>query len=382
MSLRLGLLVNPLAGIGGPLGLKGSDGEAIVEQALSLGAKCLANQRVQVALLQLQGYKDDIEWFSAPGIMGEASLIERGFVPTVVGTLEQDKTTAKDTQFFAKVLIEKKLDLLLFAGGDGTARNIFDVIAYEKMGHRQLVLGIPAGVKMHSGVYAISPQAAARIVLEFLELKPVSISLQEVRDIDEDKLRAGQINSRYYGDLLVPNDDRYVQQVKNSVELDESAMQLEIATGIVDEMDNETLYIIGAGTTPRALMDELGLQNTLLGVDVILGRELIANDIGSPELSLLLDQHPYHPTKIVMTATGGQGHIIGRGNQQLSASLLKKVAKDNISLVITPNKLAALNGRPLLMDSGDIELDREWSGRISIITGYQQYSTYPLSSGE
>jgi len=397
MTLRLGLVVNPLAGIGGPLGLKGSDGDTIVEKAISLGAQCLANQRVQVALLQLQDYKDEIEWFSAPGIMGEASLVECGFLPTVVGVLENDKTTARDTQYFTKALIEKKLDLLLFAGGDGTARNIFDAIshepnvdeaniyktnAYKKSGHRQLVLGIPAGVKMHSGVYAISPQAAARIVLEFLASKPVSISVQEVRDIDEEKLRAGKINSQYYGELLVPNDDRYVQQVKNSGELDESAMQIEIATGIIDEMDNEALYIIGAGTTPKALMDELGLANTLLGVDVILGRELIASDIGAPELLSLLERYPYHPTKIVMTATGGQGHIIGRGNQQLSSVLLKKVGKDNICLVITPNKLAALNGRPLLMDSGDLVLDCEWSGWISIITGYQEYTTYPLSSGE
>lgn len=381
MTLRLGLVVNPLAGIGGPLGLKGSDGDAIVEQALSLGAQCLANQRVKVALLQLQNYKDSIKWFAAPGIMGETSLLECGFTPELVGKLEGNKTTAQDTQLFAKALVDKKLDLLLFAGGDGTARNIFDAIAYEKIAHKQLVLGIPAGVKMHSGVYAISPQAAARIVLEFLESKPVSISMQEVRDIDEERLRAGQINSRYYGELLVPNDDRYVQHVKNSGELDESAMQAEIAAGIIDEMDNETLYIVGAGTTPRALMEELGLQNTLLGVDVILGRELIASDISATELLSLLDLYLYHPTKILMTATGGQGHIIGRGNQQLSPAILKKVGKDNICLLITPNKLAALDKRPLLMDSGDIELDRDWSGWISIITGYQQQSIYPLSNG-
>jgi len=365
MPLRLGLLINPLAGIGGPLALKGSDGDDIVKKALSSGAECLSSQRTQVVLSQLLEVKEKIEWFSAPGVMGETCLAQCGFSSTVVG----------------------QLTLLLFAGGDGTARNLVDVIGVDAtsvdvLAQQQLVLGIPAGVKMHSGVYAISPQAAARVVLEFFKQKPVSISLQEVRDIDEDLLRAGHINSKFYGELMVPNDDRYVQQVKNSGELDDSAMQIEIAAGIVDDMDNDTLYIIGAGTTPKAVMDELGLANTLLGVDVVLGRELIAQDLNTIELLALIEQHPYHTIKIIMTATGGQGHIIGRGNQQLSSSLFKKVGKDNIILLITPDKLSALSGRPLLMDSGDLILDRQWSGWISIVTGYQQRSTYPLNSGE
>lgn len=381
MALRLGLLINPLAGIGGPLALKGSDGDEIVSKALSMGAECLSSQRAQVTLSQLKEFSDDIEWFTAPSIMGEDCLKQSGFKPTVIGQLAREKTTPEDTQRLAKQLVEQKIDLLLFVGGDGTARNLIDAIAYDVIGQQQLVLGIPAGVKMHSGVYAISPQAAARIVQEFLQKKPVSISLQEVRDIDESLLREGQVNSKYYGELMVPNDERYVQQVKNSGELDDSAMQAEIAAGIVDEMDNDTIYIVGAGTTPKAVMDELGLPNTLLGVDIILGRELIASDLSAAELLDTLATYPYHPVQLIMTATGGQGHVIGRGNQQLSSTLLKKIGKDHILLLLTPNKLAALNGRPLLMDSGDAELDRQWQGWIPIITGYQQQSTYPLYSG-
>lgn len=381
MALRLGLLINPLAGIGGPLALKGSDGDEIVSKALSMGAECLSSRRAQVTLSQLKEFSDDIAWFTAPSIMGEDCLKQSGFKPVVIGQLTREKTTPEDTQRFAKQLVEQKIDLLLFVGGDGTARNLIDAIAYDVIGQQQLVLGIPAGVKMHSGVYAISPQAAARVVLEFLHKKPVSISLQEVRDIDEALLREGHINSKYYGELMVPNDDRYVQQVKNSGELDDSAIQMDIAAGIVDTMDDDTVYIVGAGTTPKAIMDELGLPNTLLGVDIILGRELIASDLGAPELLAILDRYPYHTVKLVMTATGGQGHIIGRGNQQLSPSLLKKIGKNNILLLLTPNKLAALNGRSLLMDSGDTELDRQWQGWIPIITGYQQQSTYPLYSG-
>ncbi|MGH1440439.1 MAG: ATP-NAD kinase family protein [Cellvibrionaceae bacterium] len=381
MALRLGLLINPLAGIGGPLALKGSDGDEIVSKALSMGAECLSSQRAQVTLSQLKEFSDDIAWFTAPSIMGEDCLKQSGFKPVVIGQLTREKTTPEDTQRLAKKLVEQKIDLLLFVGGDGTARNLIDAIAYDVIGQQQLVLGIPAGVKMHSGVYAISPQAAARVVQEFLQKKPVSISLQEVRDIDESLLREGQVNSKYYGELMVPNDERYVQQVKNSGELDDSAMQAEIAAGIVDEMDNDTIYIVGAGTTPKAVMDELGLPNTLLGVDIILGRELIESDLSAVELLDTLATYPYHPVQLIMTATGGQGHVIGRGNQQLSSTLLKKIGKDHILLLLTPNKLAALNGRPLLMDSGDAELDRQWQGWIPIITGYQQQSTYPLYSG-
>lgn len=382
MALRLGLLINPLAGIGGPLALKGSDGEAIVEQALSLGAQCLSNQRAQLTLSALAPFKDKIEWYCAPGIMGEDSLLECGFKPNVIGKLTREKTTAEDTQYFAQALVKANLDLLLFVGGDGTARNIVDAIGVQAIKRRQLVLGIPAGVKMHSGVYAISPQAAARTLEEFLDNKPVSIAMQEVRDIDENKLREGQLNSQYYGELLVPNDERYVQQVKNSGELDDTGMQAEIAAGIVDTMDGETLYVIGAGTTPKAVMDELALPNTLLGVDVLLGRELIASDITAPELLSLLESYPYHTVNVVITATGGQGYIIGRGNQQLSAAFLQRVGKDNIKILITPNKLAALSGRPLLMDSGSSALDKEWSGWVSIITAYQQESSYPLACGD
>ncbi len=380
MNLRIGFVINPLAGIGGAVALKGSDSSEIVKKALAKGAECKATERARVMLGNLPK-KNDIQWLSAPGIMGGDALQQCGYTPKIVGELNCQPTSSADTQKFVRTLIDEQIDLLLFVGGDGTARDIYDVIADLNMKTQQLVLGIPAGVKMHSGVYAISPQAAARVVGEFLQKKAVSVAIQEVRDINEDDLRQGKINATYYGELLSPNDERYVQQVKSSGEIDDTMMQVEIAAGIVDDMDNETLYIVGAGTTPKAVMDELQLEGTLLGVDVILGRELIACDCDSATLLSLIDQYPYHPVKIILTATGNQGHIIGRGNQQLSATLLKKIGKDNLQVLITPNKLSHLNGRPLLMDSGNPNLDAEWSGWIKIYTGYRQQSVYPLSCG-
>jgi predicted polyphosphate/ATP-dependent NAD kinase len=376
MNLRIGLLLNPFAGIGGPLALKGSDGDELVHLALAQGAELKAPQRLQQCLQLLLPYKEQISWYSAPDSMGELCLREAGFSPTVIGALPNKNTNAQDTFNQALKICAQTIDLLLFVGGDGTARIIFDAVGSE-----QLVLGIPAGVKMHSGVFAVSPQAAARLLQQFLNAKPVSVSCQEVRDIDEQQLRAGKINSRYYGELLVPNDNRYVQQVKNSGELDDAAMQLDIAAGIVDELDNETIYIVGAGTTPQAVMNELGLPNTLLGVDVVLGRQLIATNVTANALLALVDTHPYHPVKIIITATGNQGYIIGRGNQQLSPSLLQKVGKENILLLVTPNKLANFSGRPLLIDSGDPDLDAQWAGWIKVIAGYRQELVYPLSCG-
>ncbi|MFT6101899.1 MAG: putative polyphosphate/ATP-dependent NAD kinase [Granulosicoccus sp.] len=383
--LTIGLVINPYAGIGGPMALKGSD-NIDINTVLSQGGQRLSSQRVAVTLERLGKKASDIRWLAAPSLMGENLLREHGFAVKVVGEIADkhnvSHTTAEDTERVITQLIHEGIDLLLFAGGDGTARNVVNV-CQSSSNEELLVLGIPAGVKMHSGVYAVSPQAAAEVLHLLIDNDVVSTGAQEVRDIDEEALRAGKLNSRYYGELRVPNDQRYVQQVKNAGRQNEDEIQLEIAAGIVDDMDNETLYIIGCGTTPKAIMDELHLPNTLLGIDVVLGRDVIAMDITAPQLeALLLEQYPHHPVKLLITAIGGQGHIIGRGNQQVSAKVLRRVTKQNTIVLITPSKLAELEHRPLLMDSGDVALDSEWSGLTTVHTGYQQTAVYPLNRGE
>ena len=377
--LRIGLLINPYAGIGGPMALKGSDDIDVtrcnVEQRL-------AEQRAQVAIERLQGYHPSLTWLSAPSIMGEQVLTNCGFQTTVVGQIDSHSTSAEDTERLGIALVEQGIDVLLFVGGDGTARNIVNALSSNEKYSQQLVLGIPAGVKMHSGVYTVSPQAAVSVLELLIQKEPVSTALQEVRDIDEQALREGKLNSRYYGELLVPNDQRYVQQVKNTARQNEEAIQLEIAASIVDDMDHETLYIVGCGTTPQAVMDELGLPNTLLGVDVVLGRELLAMDVTDLELQRLLENYPFHSVEIIVTAIGGQGHIIGRGNQQISSTILHRVGREHLRILITPSKLAELAYRPLIMDSSDPELDREWAGLVTVYIGYQQTVSYPLNEYE
>ncbi len=378
-KLNIGFIVNPYAGIGGPMALKGSDA-LDMDNTIERGGVCRAAERAAIVLEGLSPYQQHIQWCCAPGIMGEDILNQYGVDAQVVGSLKADQTSASDTEAFAQLLVEKNVDLLLFVGGDGTARNIVNALRSAQQ-EQQLVLGIPAGVKMHSGVYTVSPQAAVRVLELFLRQEPVSTALQEVRDIDEALLREGTINTRYYGELLVPNDDRYVQQVKNTEREDESQLQLDIAASVVDNMQHDHLYIIGAGTTPKAVMDELGLPNTLLGIDVVLGRELIAADLTSIELEALLDQYPHHPANLLITAIAGQGHIIGRGNQQLTPSILRRVGKEQTQVLITPLKLAELSKRPLIIDSGDTVLDAQWSGWITVCTGYQQTAVYPLGCG-
>jgi predicted polyphosphate/ATP-dependent NAD kinase len=374
--LTIGLVINPYAGIGGPMALKGSD-NVDIETLLANGGQCLSSRRTAIALAPLYDQRSAIRWLTAPSIMGENLLNACGFSAQVIGELPNGYSHAEDTERLVGELIDAGIDLLLFAGGDGTARNVVNACIQQQ----QLVLGIPAGVKMHSGVYAVSPQAAGEVLHLLVNNDVVSTGLQEVRDIDEDALRAGKLNSRYYGELLVPNDQRYVQQVKNTARQNEDEIQLEIAAGIVDDMDHQTLYIIGCGTTPKTVMDELGLPNTLLGVDVVLGRELIAMDVTASQLEALLEQYPHHPAMILITAIGGQGHIIGRGNQQLSATVLRRVTKAQTVVLITPSKLAELAHRPLLMDSGDVTLDKQWEGLITVHTGYRQTAVYPINSG-
>ncbi len=377
---RIGLLINPLAGLGGPSALKGSDGKAIVAQALAAGTVALAQQRAAVALQALSDYLPDIHCYCAPGPMGADVARACGFDVSIVGELTSNTTSATDTKRLAGALVATGIDCLVFVGGDGTARDI-----YHAIGSGQLALGIPAGGKMHSGVYAISPQAAARVLGSLVRGEPVSVSLCEVRDIDEYALRDGRILSQYYGELLVPNDNRYVQQVKNSGRLSEVSCQEDIAATLIDALDatteTETLYVVGPGTTTLAFLVLQGLEGTLLGVDLVRNGQCIACDVDAHTLGAHLTEHTGAVVALI-TATGGQGHIIGRGNQQITAAHWHTIGRENLRVLITPSKLGELAGRPLLMDSGDPLLDRQWSGLIPVLTGYQQSVMYPLSCGD
>lgn len=370
MSFRLGLIINPLAGVGGSVALKGSDGADIVARALELGAIPKAMERTRIALEAVQGM--DLEVLTWEGLMGENLAKEMGFSHRVLGRPQSNPSTADDTGAAAQALKRAGADLILFAGGDGTARNICEAVEDTVP-----VLGVPAGVKIHSGVYAITPVAAGELLAMLVRGELVSLAEQEVRDLDEEAFRQGRVQARFFGEMNVPTEHRYLQHVKNGGGQEDESMVLDdLAADFIERMQPGVLYVMGSGTTVAAIMKALGLENTLLGVDLMRDGELLASDCSAQTLEAMTSGQPL---QIVITLIGGQGHIIGRGNQQLTPDLLRRAGKDNIHVVATKTKLNALAGRPLIVDSGDPALDAELAGLIPVCTGYRDVVLYPVA---
>lgn len=369
MQFKLGLIVNPVAGLGGSVALKGSDGAQTAAHAIELGAQPKANSRAKAALEVLLPYKERLVIYTVNNDMGEQAAKALGFNVKVVhytGAV----TTPDDTEKAAKVLKNAGVDLVLFAGGDGTARNICHAIEDTIP-----VLGIPAGCKIHSGVYAITPKAAGRVVEMLVKGELVTLADADVMDIDEDAFRQGTVKAKRYGEMQIPSEVRYVQAVKNGGKETDELVLADIAAHVVSEMDEDTLYIMGSGSTVEAIMQEMGLDNTLLGVDLIKDQTVVAQDLTAAKLlELTYGQN----AKLVITLIGGQGHIFGRGNQQLSPELIRQIGKENIIIVATKTKLHALNGRPLICDTGDSELDDELTGYIKVTTGFNDHIMYAV----
>ena len=359
---KLGLIINPVAGLGGSVGLKGSDG--MVQEALARGAVPQSENRARVALRELVSLKDFVTVYTGGGAMGEHIARELGFACVVMESGTGDATSAQDTRALALWLQEQGMDLILFAGGDGTARDIC-ACADEKA----VFLGIPAGVKIHSPVYAKSPVTAGRLAALYLQEQVETVMEADVLDIDEEQYRQEIINTRLYGVLRIPGEPEYTQCRKcSSGESEEDAMS-SMACYIADQMEKGTYYIVGAGTTTRALMRELELENTLIGVDLVKDFELVANDIYG---SRILEHIGDAPAKLVVTVTGGQGFLFGRGNQQLTPEVLRRVGRENIIILATKEKIIKLRGQPLLVDTGDAELDQYLSGYHFVVCGYNE----------
>jgi len=366
----LGVIVNPIAGIGGKVGLKGSDGLEILKKAREMGAKSDAPRRAQEALHIIAKIKNDIHVLAYPDEMGANECRQAGLEPEIIGSITSNETCPEDTMKAAQKMTERGIDLILFAGGDGTARNIFSAI-----GSSIPVLGIPAGVKIHSAVYAINPHSAGEVASLYLQGKVVNLREAEVMDIDEEAFRQGRVSARLYGYLKVPV-ERRVQSVKSGARSEQAEVE-GMAAEIIAGMDADTLYVIGPGTTTRSIMERLGLPNTLLGVDVIFDRKLIARDVNENQLFDLINQHG--KARIIVTAIGGQGHILGRGNQQISPRIIRLVGKDNLTVVASRDKLVALQPHPLLVDTGDPSLDQELLGYVRVVTGWEDSIMYRIS---
>jgi len=365
---RLGFIVNPIAGIGGAVGLKGSDGKEIVNKAFSLGAKLVSPEKAKIFLQELKKLNCEFELYVGAGLMGEKEAKECGLTPNLILGKEKNETTAEDTKEIALEMMNKNVDLLVFCGGDGTARDIMNAVDLKIP-----VLGVPSGVKMHSGVFATNPKAGAKIVKDFFN-NQLSLIECEVMDIDEEAFRQGRVSAKLYGYLKVPSEKLLIQQVKSSVPLIESEKENReaIAKYLIEEMEEDCIYIVGPGSTTKTIFDLLNLEKTLLGVDILFRKKIIVKDANEKEILKILNEDEKTKAKIIVTPIGGQGYIFGRGNQQISPNVIRKVGKENIIVIATKNKLQTLNPKRLLVDTGDPELDEELKGYIKVVTDYKE----------
>ncbi len=370
---RLGLIVNPVAGMGGRVGLKGSDGAETLRRARELGATETSPARATEAMSRLSPDRRLFELITYPGEMGENEARSAGFSPRVIGKIRAGQTTSADTRAAASEMAGLGVDLLLFAGGDGTARDICEAID-----GRVPALGIPTGVKIHSGVYAVSPAAAGELAAKYLRGEVASVQRAEVMDIDEDAFRDNRLSARLYGYLRVPREEAYMQGSKEASPVQEEENLRAIAADLADEMDPDTLYVLGPGSTISSVAEHMGLEKTLLGVDVIKGGKIVASDVNEEQLLRLITGKR---AKIVVTVIGGQGFVFGRGNQQISPRVIRAVGKENIVIAATPAKLATLHGRPLLVDTGDPALDAELTGYTRVVTDYGRRVVYRIGAG-
>ena len=349
----IGFVVNPIAGMGGRVGLKGTDG--VLDQALKLGAEPVAPQRVQLFLKKLSSIiesrriEEPIEWLTCAGSMG-GDYLEAIEASMEIVHSPEGATSAGDTMNACKEFLERGVSLIVFCGGDGTARDI-----WQTVGEKVPIIGIPSGVKMHSGVFGMNPEATAEIVASFASGE-LDIAEGEILDLDEERYREGEWHIRLFGTAETPHEPTYVQVSKVQVEaVGEDAIKEEIAESIVEDMEDnpDTLFILGSGSTVGAVSEELGIEFSLLGVDAVLNKELIAKDVNESKLLQLMDRYP--DVRLVISPIGAQGFILGRGNLQLSPKVIRKIGIDNITIISPPAKLAQT---PLLrVDTGDKELD-------------------------
>jgi predicted polyphosphate/ATP-dependent NAD kinase len=368
MSVTIGFLVNPIAGMGGRVGLKGTDN--VFEKAVSLGAHPIARQKAEEMLHEFIKFplnQTDIKWVTCQGDMGENELKAVGIKNKhIIYSPLKTPTSAEDTKNAAKKFLENPPDLILFCGGDGTARDLFSVIDKKIP-----LLGIPSGVKMHSGVFGITTTATAKTLQEFIT-KQLTVGDAEIMDLDEDLYRKGEWKIRLYGIAQGIIEPTYIQVGKSLFEsVSDDEVKDELADHIKDELEKhpEYLFLFGTGGTIDHIAKRLNIKNTLLGIDAVYQKKLIAEDVNEEQILTIL--HKYPKVKLILSPIGAQGFILGRGNLQLSPPVITKIGLENIIVVSAPSKL--IHTPILRVDTGDKRLDHQFAeqGYLRVVIGYR-----------
>lgn len=366
---KIGFLINPIAGMGGRVGLKGTDG--VLEEAIRRGAKPVSPSKASTMLSTFTNLnRSKARWYTCSNEMGENALKSAELDYEVVYECSK-KTTANDTKSACRKFLDLGVELILFCGGDGTARDIYDIIDKEIP-----MLGIPSGVKMHSGVFGVNAESAAKILNDFLD-DELEMAESEILDVDEEKYRKGEWSIKLYGYAKTLNEPTHIQRGKAMIEeISDDEVKEDIAFYMIEKMEDgkDILFILGSGSTVKRIGDELGIDTTLLGIDCVMNGQLIAKDVNEEGLLEILSH--YEKVKLVVSPIGAQGFVFGRGNLQLSPKVIRKIGIDNIYIISTPAKLART---PVIrVDTGDSSLDREFKGHRMVIIGDRTMRMVPI----
>ncbi len=374
---RVGFVVNPIAGMGGRVGLKGTDGRA--DEALARGAEPVSPRRAREMLDALKPLRTalEIRWVTCQGPMGSDLLAAAGFPPSSVEVVAEPpaRTTAEDTRAACRAFEAGGVDLVVFCGGDGTCRDVL-----EAVDQRLPILGVPAGVKMHSGVFGIHPATVASILDAWLQ-GYLRVGDADVLDVDEEAYRRGEWSVRMFGTARTLVEPTLVQTGKMMfAELSDDAMKDEIADHVKEIVGGNpgTLFLLGPGSTLEHIAKRLGIEKTLLGIDAVLDGKIVGRDLDEAGILRLLEEHPV--AKLIVSPIGAQGFVLGRGNLQLSPAAVRRIGVPNVVVVSTPSKL---NATPVLrVDTGDPELDREFAKKeyLFVVIGYRTSKLHPIRS--
>jgi predicted polyphosphate/ATP-dependent NAD kinase len=377
---RIGFLINPIAGMGGTVGLKGTDD--VVDEARSRGATPSAHRRAEAMLAALRPLLEnhatsaaDIDWLTCSAAMGADVLTKAGFGRSRIVYKSPGSTTRHDTETAIQKLMQAGVDLILFCGGDGTARDIANVVE-----QRLPILGIPAGVKMYSGVFGITPERTADILLGYLEGR-LDAAEVDILDLDEERYRQGEWVVRLYATALTPFEPTLVQAAKMLITSEGDAdAKAEIADSLQEEIEAhpDILYLLGPGSTLRTLSDQLGIESTLLGVDAVRAGRLVGKDLNERQILDLFAQHP--DRALIVSPIGAQGFVLGRGNRQLSPEVIRQIGVESIVVAATLAKLART--QVLHVDTGDANLDAAiiGSGYLRVVTGFRRKRLVKIES--
>ncbi|MBR0173133.1 MAG: ATP-NAD kinase family protein [Lachnospiraceae bacterium] len=361
---RIGLIINPIAGMGGKTALKGTDGSAL-SRARAMGARPEAGEKAEKALALLKPREGEFLILTAAGAMGEAVCEKLALPHEIVYTPAGDETSAADTAACARKLEEAGIEILLFAGGDGTARDLCGVL-----GERVPVTGIPAGVKIQSAVFALSPQEAGKTILDVMTGASGAFVRREVVDLDEDAYRDGHVAASLYGTMRVPDVPGRLQSMKQGGFSSEEEQMAGIAACLEEQLEPDVFYAVGSGSCAKCLPARLGIPYELLGVDIIRNGETVEKDVTEETLYTYAARGGM---KIIVSPIGGQGFLFGRGNHQFSARVLAATGRDNVIVIAPEAKILSVPGHTLHADCGDETVNETLRGYYKVLSGYGRY---------